>query len=176
MISFLCFAHPFTSTQNALCLPILARLNQAHSSGPRPTVTSSTKLFQHFPTPSSPSFELPQHFNHLSKIACITIYYIFLTYRPRFSTLAGLTFLGYIIIFFMRAVLCISSISSLYPLDVSSITPSITTAKYAFRYCHVSLEEKTTLASAANHCFRWREVHEQKLCFFFFLTPYTQEY
>lgn len=99
MISFLCFAHPFTSTQNALCLPILARLNQAHSSGPRPTVTSSTKLFQHFPTPSSPSFELPQHFNHLSKIACITIYYIFLTYRPRFSTLAGLTFLGYIIIF-----------------------------------------------------------------------------
>lgn len=103
MISFLCFAHLFISTQNALCLPILAQLNQAHSSGPRPTVTSSTMLFQHFPTPSS-LFELPQHFNHLPIIACILhiLYYIFLTYRPRFSTLAGLNFLGYVIIFILE--------------------------------------------------------------------------
>lgn len=83
MVSFLCFAHLCTSTQNVLGLPILACLNQAQFSGPSPNVRGLHTAFQHFPTSSYPSFELHQHFNHVPKIALITTHYIFLALQTR---------------------------------------------------------------------------------------------
>lgn len=78
MISFLCFAHLCTSIQNVLCLPILACLNQAQFSGLSPNVRGLHTACQHFPISSYPSFELPQHFNHVPKIALIKTHYILL--------------------------------------------------------------------------------------------------
>lgn len=130
--------------------------------------------FQHLPTPSSPTFELPQHFNHVPEVAFITMGYMFLyglktiwsktPIDQDFET-SITDFRGLYSCILISAVLCISKtrvsthwMPITFPLQLQ---PS-----YVYRYCQISPEGRAISPPVNNHYFRSWEPQMQEVCFF----------